>query len=248
MSALIVYYEHQEELDDLSMVLRGQNGWDFQYFDSGQFSVNDITTQLIDEEINFLICTKVFSSKIVMDLCQLYERFPLLTIIYFNPVLKDGEFAELYKAGIKYCFVGEQRQNNLNIALKKLFAERWKKIPEELFDYDYELLPSRGKRILRYIENTPIKLFTTEHIAKYLRMSQSHFRKEFKSYFGVNFRQFKQTLLCHYEDILLFERNLKPRNVFQVLDYKNLSAFSRSFKTRHGKSWQVLTRNNNLSL
>jgi len=132
--------------------------------------------------------------------------------------------------------------------LKKLFAERWKKIPEGLFKYDYDILPSRAKRILRFIENTPIKLFNTEHIAKHLRMSQSHFRKEFKNYFGINFRQFKQILLGHYEDILLFERNLKPRNVYQVLDYKNLSAFSRSFKTRHGKSWQVLTRNNNSSL
>ncbi len=246
MSALVIYYESQEELNDLNSVLHGQNMWEFQYFDAKEYSAYDLERHITEEEINFLVCTKDFSSVNVKELYQLYERFPLLTIIYFNPVLKDSEFAELYRAGIKYCFVGEQRQANLNKALRKLFAEHWKKIPENLFDYNYESLPSRAKRILRFIETNPLKHFTTDHMAKHLRLSQSHFRKEFKLYFGVNFRQFKQTLVGHYEDILLFDRNLKPGNIFQLFDYKNLSAFSRSFKTRHGKSWQVLTRNNNL--
>ncbi len=245
MSALVVYYDNQNELDDLSIVLRGQNGWQFKYFDSKKHPVNDIKDQILDEEINFLICLKAFSPQVVKELYHLYKHFPLLTIIYFNPVLKDSEFAEIYNAGIKYCFVGEQRQLNLKTTLKKLYSEHWKKIPERLFDYKYELLPSRAKQTLRYIENAPVKLFNIEHVAKHLSMSKSHFRKEFKSFFGINFRQFKQTLLGHYEDILLFERSLKPRNIFQILDYKNLSAFSRSFKTRHGSSWQVLTRNKN---
>ena len=73
-------------------------------------------------------------------------------------------------------------------------------------------------------------------------MSESYFRKEFKKYFNLSFREFKARLMNHYESMLLFEKHLKPYHVSEILNYKNISSFSRSFKIRNGSSWQNKAR------
>ena len=242
MSALVVCYEHQNELNDINSALDTSTDWNLHYFDARNNNLNLIEERIIENEADFLICSKIFSKDIAQRLHQLYQRNPLLTIIYFYSALKEKEFAELHRAGIKYCFVGEARKSNLKTALEKLYQHRWKKIPQKLYNQNFEDLAPRAKKTLRFIEKMPLKYFNTETISDYLNISQSHFRKEFKKYFGLPFRDFKQLLLNHYEEILLFERGLKPKHIFSLLDYKNLSAFSRSFKSRHGKSWQSLMR------
>lgn len=242
MSALLVYYEQKDELDDIAVVLRELNGWDFHYYEYKQDSYLEIDNLISQNDIPFLVCTKDFSSHLSRNLFHFSTQHPLLTILYFSPVLKNGEFNEIYQSGIKYCFIGERRQSNLQKTLIRLSEGYWKIIPDSIYKYDYKSLPPKAKRVLRFIEKTSMKKCNTETIAGHLRISQSHFRKEFRCYFGINFREFKQRLLNHYEDILLFEKNLKPGDIYQVLDYKNLSAFSRSFKSRHGSSWQKLTR------
>jgi len=242
MSAIVICYEHKKELNDITTAIDKSNDWNLYYFDAADKNINTIERQIIEKEAHFLICSKIFSDEIAQGLHQLYVKNPLLTIIYFYSVLKEREFIELHRAGIRYCFVGEARRSNLKTALKELSLHHWKKIPENIYDTDYSNLPPRSKRILRFIENTPIKYCNTAYLSDYLNISQSHFRKEFKNYFGSPFREFKQELILHYEDILLFEKKLKPRHIYSILDYKNLSAFSRSFKSRHGKSWQELVK------
>ena len=242
MSALVVCYEHQRELNDINNALDQKNNWNLSYYDAADKNLLKLEKQIIENEAHFLICSKLFSDDIARGLHQINERNPLLTIIYFYSALKEREFIELHRAGIKYCFVGEARKINLQTALKKLSEHHWKKVPGNLYSTRYEELQPRAKKIIRFIENTPVKYCNTAKLADYLRISQSHFRKEFKKYFEISFREFKQKLITHYEDVLLFEKRFKPRHIYAVLDYKNLSAFSRSFKSRHGKNWQTMIR------
>jgi len=243
LSAIIIYFEHQDELKNLGLALEELEGWEFYYIKSESDSLQQIEKHMLEHQSDFLICTKRFSLEIAKQLSYLYSKYPLLTLIYFSAVLEETEFVQLYRSGIKYCYVGEKRWINLGRAFKKICEDYWKKIPPSLYNKDFESLTVRARRILRFIENTPFKHCDTEHIAAYLKISQSHFRREFKDYFNISFREFKQHLLHNYEDILLFEKRLKPGKIYQILNYKNLSAFSRSFKARHGESWQKLIRN-----
>lgn len=245
MSAIVVCYEHQEELNDINNALNKSKELNLYLYNAKTSDLQSIEEKITANEAYFLICSKTFSEEIVNNLGKLYSRHPLLTIIYFYAVLKEKDYIELNRAGIKYCFVGKTRRYNLKVALKKLLKHYWKRIPENLYETDYEDLTHRAKKILKYIEETPIRYCNTENISKHLNISQSHFRKEFKKYFGVNFRQFKQDLINHYENILLFDKKLKPGDVYNILDYKNLSAYSRSFKSRHGHSWQEIIKSYN---
>jgi len=242
MSALVVCYEQQKELNDITNAIDQSNEWNLHYYDASEENLLKLEKKIIENEAYFLICSKLFSADIAQGLHQINERNPLLTIIYFYSVLKEREYVELHRAGIKYCFVGETRKTNLQTALKKLSAHHWKKIPQRIYSIRYDDLQPRAKKILRFIENTPVKFCNTAKLADYLKISQSHFRKEFKKYFKISFREFKQRLFTHYENILLFEKKYKPRHIYSALDYNNLSAFSRSFKSRHGKSWQAMIR------
>ena len=242
MSAILVYYDNNNQLDELKQVFNEFSNWKFLYFQAKNSNFEDLEKCIISEEINFFICTKVFSQNIAKSLYYLHAHYPLLTIIYFNSFLSDNEFSEFFRAGVKYCIIGEKRQVNLHNTLHKLIDNHWKRIPENILKYDRNAFPERARIILKYIETTPIKKCNTENIAEFLEISQSHFRKEFRTFFGINFREFKQRLLSHYEDVLLFDKNLKPGHIYKLLDYKNLSAFSRSFKARHGVSWQNLVK------
>jgi len=245
MSAIVVCYERQNELNDINKAIDPASEWNPHYINADPKNIRKIENQILENEAYFLICSKNFSDEIAHHLHELYTRNPLLTIIYFYSVLKEREFVELHKAGIKYCFVGETRKSNLKAALTKLSRGHWKKIPTSLYPVDYIDLVPRAKKTLKFIENTPLKYCNTETIAHFLNISQSHFRKEFKKYFDRPFRNFKQELIQHYENILLFEKKLRPHHIYSILDYKNLSAFSRSFKARHGVNWQNMIKSAN---
>jgi AraC-like DNA-binding protein len=245
MSAIVVCYERQKELNDINKAIDSAREWKPHYFSADAKNITNIERQILENEAYFLICSKIFSDAIAHDLHELYVRNPLLTIIYFYSVLNEREFVELHRAGIKYCFVGAERESNLKAALRKLSRQHWKKIPESIYASNYKDLAPRAKKTLKFIEHTPIKYCNTETIARFLNISQSHFRKEFKKYFDKPFRVFKQELLQHYENILLFEKKLRPHHIYSILDYKNLSAFSRSFKARHGVNWQNMVKSAN---
>lgn len=242
MSAIAIYYEHKSQLAELQEVFAEIKGWEFSYLQADECTLGQLEDVIVGKVIDFLIWTTPFSKTIAKNLYYLSTQNPLLTIIYFNSILKNSEFSEFFRAGVKYCFIGERRQSNLHEALQNLISGHWKKIPQDLIPQNSKDLPDRVHNILNFIEATPIKNCNSENIARHLNISQSHFRKEFRYYFGINFREYKQRLLQHYEDVLLFDKNLKPGHIYKVLDYKNLSAFSRSFKSRHGVSWQNLVK------
>lgn len=242
MPAIAIYYELKDELNDLSAVINTLSGWDFYYFDPPQLTTEEIFEQVTESELHFVLCTRSLTPELKLNLKNINTEIPLLTTIYFSRELKDQEFTDLYSSGINFCIVGKDRKENLKSVMEKLLHSYWKNIPGTLYNTAYQTLSPRAKRILRYIENRPFKYCNTKDISLYLKISQSHFRKEFKSHFGINFRSFKQNLLHYYEDELLFRKKLKPGQIYTLFDYTNLSAFSRSFRSRHGHSWQKLIR------
>ncbi len=245
MSALIIDFDNRDDLDDINNVLKNVNGWEIHYVDDFSDRLANLELKIKNYEIDFLICTRIFSGNISQGLNNLRNRYPLLTIIYYNAVLKENDFAELYRAGIKYCFIGDCRQDHLKSTLLRLRDDHWRRVPEHVYETPYHKLPARAKRILKFIETNPIRKCSVNCLADHLRISPSHMRKEFKRLFGINFREFKNRLFTNYEDVLLFEKSLKPGDIFKTLNYTNLSAFSRSFRARHGDSWQALVRQKN---
>ena len=93
-------------------------------------------------------------------------------------------------------------------------------------------------QILAYIEDHELSNCSIKSIADYLELSPSHFRSEFRKNFGLNFRDFKQKLFSHYEQVLLIKKGYKPKEVFKLLNYANLANLSRSFRNRHGDNWR----------
>ena len=243
MSGISILFQDEQELSSVSSLVEKLNGWECYYIDQN-LTIEKVHSLIREKDIYILVCINSLTKQIREKLVRLHTINPLLTIIYYNSILNDGEFADLYKAGIDYCFIGETREKALSEKLSTLKANHWKTIPENIYKGTHAQLSARAKKILRFIENAPFSKCNIEEISGYLKISKSHFRKEFKRSFGMNFRDFKQRLLAHYEDLLLFEKSMKPGNVYEILDYKNLSAFSRSFKSRHGYSWQEKNRKN----
>ncbi len=242
MSNLLVTHNGSSTESLRDETLYQLENWNIQYLDLRTHGPASIRSQIQQKEIYFLLVIKDISESTINDLSLLRKTFPLLSIIYYNSQTKDQEFAQLYLAGIDYCFIGDARQLNLVKTLQKLWQNHWRRIPQDLLNNSDSILSERANRMLQFLEQAPIQKLSSNELAKHLNISESHFRLEFKKYFHQNFREYKQQLLFHYESILLFEKKLKPREVFNILNYKNLSAFSRSFKTRHGSSWQKIVR------
>lgn len=193
---------------------------------------------LQDGELHFLIFSKSLNPDTLHELQLIKKKMPLLQVLFYSPSLNNRQFARLYEAGITCCIIGENRLENLIQLLEELWERHWKRIPDSILRTNRSDLSARAKKILEYIENKPLRDFNINAIAHYLELSESHFRAEFKNTVGMSFREFKQKLFFHYESVLLFRNKLKPIEIFTTLDYKNLSAFSRSFKARHGLSWR----------
>jgi len=242
MSAIMVYYENEWELQEVNEVLKNFNHLSIYPLSKSDFSLDKINNLINENEAHILLCAKTLDDLCLHNVDSFYKQNPFFTFIYFNTVLKDGDFSKIHKAGFSYCIVVNARHINLKLVLQKLIDDNWKKIPEDFFEKDLTRMSSKAKSIVEYIETHPINKFNITSIAKFIEISPSHLRKEFKKIFNSNFRTFKQKLLSHYEDILLLEKKFMPHHIFKILDYKNLSAFSRSFKTRHGKSWRTIVK------
>jgi len=165
-----------------------------------------------------------------------------LCSILFKSALKNEEFLELQNAGINQCIIGESKEQILFETLSKMWDSHWKRVPESLIEEAAKPLNSRVLDIIQFIENHSLEKCNVKEIASHVAMSESYFRKEFKKYFNVNFREFKAKLINHYESQLLFENQLKPHYVSAILNYKNISSYSRSFKNRNGSTWQNKAR------
>jgi AraC-like DNA-binding protein len=245
LSSLLIIQDLQNERHNQNYIVDKLPDWDCYIFNSLSSSEPHIKRQIREKEIHFFIYESFLDHEAAMLLAHLQHQFPLLSVIYYNALLKDGEFSELHHAGISHCIVGESRQINLIDTLNKLWSLHWKRVPDHILEAPTSQLSPRAGMIIRMIEHNPIRECNTFHLAKELSISESHFRKEFKRHFQMNFREFKNRLFTHYETVLLLERKLRPGHIFEILDYKNISAFSRSFKMRHGNSWQHLVRNKN---
>lgn len=227
------------EKDD---VLTQLQGWRIYYINSKKKSLNLLGNYIDELGVHFLLFSRKFGDSSARILADLKLRFPLLCIIYYNSQLKDGEFADIYQTGIDYCIIGDARQINLIKTLKKLWQSHWKRIPANMLPENDHILPQRVSRIIDFIEQQPLKALNANNLATYLDISPAYLRKAFKDYFGQSFRDYRQQLIAHYESVLLFQKHLKPGQIYSILNFKNLSAFSRSFKSRHGVSWQSYHR------
>lgn len=245
MSSLIIVEDKNSDMTDHRFIMEEFPNWKFYILNALDDYRVQIVTKIRENEIHFLIYEKILDHDAALVLANLQQQYPLLNVIYYNALLKDGEFAKLFESGISHCIVGESREKNLVDTLNQLWDSHWKRIPVHIIEKSPSQLTSRAARILLMIEKRPLRECNTYHLARSLSISESHFRKEFKRYFGINFREFKNRLFAHYESVLLFEKKLKPGHVFEILDYKNISAFSRSFKMRHGHSWQTMIRDQN---
>ncbi len=242
MSNLLVVHNGSSDISSREEVLDQLTGWNIRYLNADRLTVQSLIALIRQNDFYFLIISKEVSPSITNDLINLRRNLPLLSIIYYDSQLKDQEFSKLYLAGVDYCFIGDARQLNLLKKLQELWQNHWRRIPQELKNYSDSGNTVRRESIIAYMETCPLRLLTTTELAKHQNISESRFRIEFKRNFGLNFREFKQRLFYKFESYLLFEKQLKPSEVFNILGYTNLSAFSRSFKTRHGYSWQYFMR------
>ena len=242
LSNLLVVHNGSSDVSSQEEVLSQLQDWNIQYINTGHLTVHSIIASIQLNNFYFILISKEVSPSTTNALLELRRNTPLLSIIYYNSQLKDQEFSKLYLAGVDYCFIGDARQLNLLKKLQELWQNHWRRIPQELKNSSDSENNEHRDLITRYMETNPLRFLTTTELAKHLNISESRFRIEFKKHFGINFREFKQRLFFNYESYLLFEKQLKPREVFFILSYTNLSAFSRSFKTRHGYSWQYMMR------
>jgi len=229
-------------LSDLNIHLPEISDWKINCIATNFKIAEKLQKYFEDNEVHFLLYTKGLTQSAFIELKVLRQKFPFLPILYYHSQLRNREFAFLYNLGINLCVIGEYKEFYVIEALKKLWDQHWKKVPEDILGKDRMLLSHRAKRIIELIENKPLSKFNISDMAKNLEISESHFRSEFKEALGISFREFKQRLLKHYETKLLFEKGFKPNIVCEILDYKNLSGFSRSFKKRHGKSWREVVQ------
>ena len=244
MSNLLVIHNQPSSELGINDILERFPSWNIHYLHLSEDKSRAVHSKILQYNIQFIIIVKVISEEILTITKTIRSSNPLISIIYYNSQIKNEEFAQLYLSGVNYCFIGDGRQLNLLKTLQQLWQNHWRRIPQGLLKITESELSDRAKKTLYLMETQPVKNLSSNQLAKLLDISESHFRLEFKNQFNQNFRDFKQQLLFHYESILLFEKKLKPREIFTLLNYKNLSAFSRSFKSRHGKSWQQMVRQN----
>jgi AraC-like DNA-binding protein len=244
MPTALICYEGQGGDGELIRSLSDLKGWEILLNRNDRVDDEETGVFLQSFSLHFLIYCKELELKAFQELNKFHKEHPFISIIYYNAQLINRQFMQLSQVGINSCIIGSKRRDYLRNNLPKLWEKHWKRIPEDIFPIQKVMLPPRAKKILRYIENHALHKFEINSIADYLRISPSHLRAEFKNYFGVNFREFKKRLLCHYESILLLEKNYKPNNVYKLLNYSNLANLSRSFKTRHGNSWRCMNNEN----
>jgi len=242
LSNLLVIHQNNNLIQEQEDVLNQFMDWNIWFMDNNEVTLRDIDLFLKEQDIHFLILSKEFDAETAQEILYLHNHYPLLQIIYYYTQLKSGEFAELAQVGINYCIIGDARQINLIKKLNQLWESHWRRIPDSLRPKEEQHLTARTRQMILYIETKSLRNLSTSELARSLKISESHLRTEFKRFFNLSFREYKQKLFHHYESILLLEKQIKPKQVYEILNYKNISAFSRSFKSRHGKTWQQLAK------
>jgi len=211
-------------------------GWDIQAADSRPPFLEEV---LYENQFHFIVFSKAVNCKTIQDIKELHRQHPHTIIIYYYSYIKHRQFIDLYEAGVECCVIGEDQQSTLVEALNKLWLKHWRRIPDAILSKERERFCVRGKKILSYLESRQLKYCNIASLARHLGISESHCRMEFKNNFGTSFREFKKKLFKHYESVLLFEYKLKPHEIYEILNYHNLSGYSRAFKARHGESWRT---------
>lgn len=185
-------------------------------------------------DLHFLIYTKDLNYNSVIELQEISFNFPWIFSIYYHSNLKNKQFHALHDSGVKSCIIGTRRTEYLKTNLPVFWEKHWKRIPSFLYPKDEKNLSPRAKLIIKNIENQQIREFNIKSLSENLKISEPHFRSVFKNLFEINFQGFKQKLLAHYEIQLLFGQKIKANIVSTILNYKGISNFSKSFKSRHG--------------
>jgi AraC-like DNA-binding protein len=247
MPTVLVCSDSGDTIKELIPMLTSVPGWTVTINEPLKLQLTQIDTFSADYDLHFLIYAKNLETKTIQELHTIRKAYPFLFIIYYNSCLFNQQFLKLYELGINSCFVGNQRKNYLKENLPRFWQKHWKRIPEKIYLRESALLAPRAKKILAFIENKSLEHFHIYTLARHLKISQSHLRAEFKKYFGINFRVFRQKLLRHYESVLLLDNNYQPNTIYKLLNYSNLANLSRSFKVLHGECWRNLNHQNSLS-
>ena len=240
MPTALICYSRGENIRELMNSLASLSDWDIFPHDLRVNDVKNIALEFRNIDLHYLIYTERLHPASILDLQIILENNPWTHIIYYNAILMNQQFRRLAELGVNSCIVGVERKKNLKESLSSLWLKHWKRIPEYIYKDSHGNKSPRAKKIISYLENKPLTECTSQNIAKHLNISQSHFRAEFKSCFGINFREFKQRLFNHYESELLLAQKYKPSEICKILNYKYIANYSRSFRTRHGESWRNL--------
>jgi len=227
-------------IPELMQSLSSLGGWDLHLHDVHTDSVENIKQGYKNIDLHYLIYSAPINQKSLQELDTIRRNNPWTYIIYYNSHLVNQQFLKLSELGINSCIVGVDRKKNLREYLGRLWGLHWKRIPEKIYPNSNDITSPRAKKVIKFLENKPVTECTTGKISAFLNISQSHFRAEFKSQFGINFREFKQRLFNHYESELLLSNKYKPGDICKILNYKYIANYSRSFKSRHGDCWRNL--------
>ncbi|MBD3225245.1 MAG: helix-turn-helix domain-containing protein [Caldithrix sp.] len=231
----LLFIHNDVAKDEKSYIIENIENWNIISVHKNRIGFNQLSNLIAKNDIHFLVFSIEVAPDHLINIKKLYEQFPAVSTIYYYPHLKNIEFANLYEAGFGYCIVGDARQINLIRTLSDLWADHWRRIPQAL-------IPTSNiqqmQNYIKLMENSPIKNLNPSKLAESLHMSESHFRYMFKKIFNQSFTSFKNDLFRYYENTLLIEKKLSAKQVAIVLRYKHSSSFSRSFKNRHGQSWQ----------
>lgn len=238
MPTALICNEGQGNTNSLERQLSSLCGWNIDSSMVRGFLPSNDDTNKDPYDLHFIIFAKKLDAETCKELYEIRHRMPFAFIIYYYRCLLDRQFILLTELKVNSCIIGILRKNYLLEFLPYLWQTHWKRIPDSVYPADSSALAPRAKKILSYIEDHALYQFNLQTLSEYLKLSQSHFRSEFRMNFGINFRDFKQQLFNHYESVLLLKNNYKPNVVYKLLNYSNPANLSRSFKKRHGDSWR----------
>jgi AraC-like DNA-binding protein len=240
MPTALICYNGGENIRELMNSLTSLDDWDLFPHNLQMTNVNDLAFEYRHIDLHYIIYTIQLNPESIKDLQIIIGNHPQTYTIYYNSSLINQQFRRLADIGVNSCIVGVERKKYLKEYLSKIWLKHWKRIPGKLFAETADTNTARAKKIIKYLENRPVAECTPNKISAYLNISSSHFRTEFKSKFGINFREFKQRLFNHYESELLLSKKYKPNDICKILKYKHIANYSRSFRKRHGECWRNL--------
>jgi AraC-like DNA-binding protein len=183
--------------------------------------------------ILFLLLS-IEKEKDIKSIFQLYKKYPQSSLIFYHNTLNVQNITQSELCYFNYIIIGDGREKNLQGLIEKLSGTYWKRIPYQQMEIPYQNLSTRIKKVMHYIETHDLKECNSAKIANHLDISPGYFSQEFKRETEINYRDFMQYLLAHYETILFDQMDISAKIASQLLGYSELSSFSRSFKKRKG--------------